>query len=181
MLEPREYVGVDIAKGPGVDVVCKAENLVERFGKESFDAVISTCTLEHIRDWRAAVSNLKNVCKGGGLLFIVAPSIWPYHQSPCDFWRYSKEDIKNIFSDCEILSLEEDPRTPSLVYAKIKKPNKFMENDLSNYELYSIVLGKRVREIRNEDLNNYHLKILLFKKKVIGAVLKLGKFLIRKV
>jgi hypothetical protein len=42
---PREYVGVDIETGKYVDVVLPAERLVEHFGLESFDAVVSTESL----------------------------------------------------------------------------------------------------------------------------------------
>ena len=94
LLEPAKYIGVDIVKGPGVDIICSAEDLVERFGKESFDIVISTCTLEHIKDWKKSISDIKNICKPNGIILIIAPSDWPYHEYPYDFWRYKKEDIK---------------------------------------------------------------------------------------
>ena len=32
-LDPAEYVGIDIVEGPGVDMICSAEHLVERFGR----------------------------------------------------------------------------------------------------------------------------------------------------
>ena len=41
-LKPKEYVGVDIIKGPCVDVVCDSSKIVEKFGKNSFDIVVST-------------------------------------------------------------------------------------------------------------------------------------------
>jgi predicted SAM-dependent methyltransferase len=43
---PKMYLGVDITEGPNVDIICNAENLVEKFGKESFDIVISNEMLE---------------------------------------------------------------------------------------------------------------------------------------
>src|SRR5262245_27728467 len=67
-LGPRSYVGVDSERGPGVDEVCPAEQLIHRFGSESFDLVISTEMLEHVRDWRAVVSNLKRTVRPGGTL-----------------------------------------------------------------------------------------------------------------
>lgn len=158
LMEPSEYTGVDVEEGPGVDMVCQAEGLTEKFGREKFDFVISSCVLEHLRDWKTAVSNMKNVCKPGGTLLIIVPSDWPYHAYPYDFWRYSKEDIENIFADCDFLAIEEDPKKPSNVYAKIRKPSSFMEKDLSGYKLYSMILQKKTDEIEDRDIDNFRKK-----------------------
>jgi SAM-dependent methyltransferase len=147
LLEPREYIGIDIVPGPGVDIVCRAEQLVEKFGRDSFDVIISCTTLEHIKDWRATISNMKNICTPNGLLIIIVPSVWPFHAFPHDYWRYSGEDIRQIFADCNILTLKEEQGKTSLVYAKIKKPKDFKEKDLSRYPLYSIMEKKRVLDI----------------------------------
>lgn len=175
LLEPAQYVGVDIMKGPGVDMICAAENLVEKFGGESFDVIISTCVLEHLKDWKKAISNIKNICKPNGTILIIVPSNWSYHEHPYDFWRYGKDDIKNIFSDCDILALEEDPQKPSLVYAKIRKPNKFTEKNLSQYQLYSVITDKRTNEIRNKDFQSMHFKYILSKSWIKGVLMKLGR------
>lgn len=147
LLEPREYIGIDMVPGPGVDIVCRAEQLVEKFGRDSFDVVISCTTLEHIKNWRSTISNMKNICKPDGLLIMVVPSVWPFHAFPHDYWRYSGEDIRQIFADCTILTLAEEQGKTSLVYAKIKKPRDFREKDLSNYPLYSIMVKKKVLNI----------------------------------
>jgi len=131
-----EYIGTDIEDGPGVDIVCPAQQLVERFGKESFDIVLSTGTLEHVEDWRGAVDNMKAICKRGGIILIIVPSKWAYHPYPGDYWRYRPVDIQRIFSDCVVTRLDEDPEGPSmLVYAKIRKPNVFVQDDLSKVEV----------------------------------------------
>lgn len=67
---PAEYIGLDIIDGSGVDIICRAENLLEKFGKEIFDIVISTELLEHIRNWRKAISNIKNICRPNGIILI---------------------------------------------------------------------------------------------------------------
>jgi hypothetical protein len=36
-LHPARYIGVDMQAGPGVDVMCDAGALVDRFGNEAFD------------------------------------------------------------------------------------------------------------------------------------------------
>jgi len=174
LLKPAEYIGVDIVEGPGVDLICQGENLVEKFGKESFDVVMSTCVLEHVRDWKKHISNLKNVCRPNGIILIIAPSVWVFHEFPYDFWRYKKSDIENIFSDCDILVLDEDPKPPSLVYAKIKKPEKFIEKDLLNYRLYSVIRNKKISKIDDKDFKSFYFKYLFVKSKIKNFLLKIG-------
>ena len=72
-MRPSSYVGVDLAAGPGVDVVCPAEQLVERFGANSFDLVICTEMLEHVDDWRCVIRNLKQVLRPRGVLLRQGP------------------------------------------------------------------------------------------------------------
>ena len=148
---PREYVGVDIETGKYVDVILPAERLVEHFGPESFDAVISTEVLEHVFDWRSVVNNMKAVLKPGGLIYITTRSRgFPHHAYPHDYWRYEIEDMEKIFGDFEIIALEKDWEGPG-VFLKARKPTSRSPNDLSQIELYSMVLGRRTREIVGMD------------------------------
>jgi SAM-dependent methyltransferase len=146
--EPARYVGVDMLAGPGVDVVAKAEALVDHFGADSFDVVISTELLEHARDWRQVVSNLKRVTRPGGVLVLTTRSKgFPFHGCPLDFWRFELEDFRAIFSDFTIETLEQDaPQTPG-VFLRARKPQAFKEVELSDHRLYSIVTRRRTRDI----------------------------------
>ena len=67
--QPREYVGIDIEPGKFVDVVIPAEKLLDYFEPESFDVVISTEVLEHVKDWRLVISNMKGVLRKGGYIY----------------------------------------------------------------------------------------------------------------
>lgn len=136
--KPDQYIGIDMLEGESVDIICNAENMVEKFGKESFDIILSTETFEHIKDWKKAVSNVKNICNKGGLILITTVCKgFELHEYPGDFWRYESEDLKNIFSDCEILVLE-GCGYGYAVSIKARKNVNFIEKDLTNYKLYSM-------------------------------------------
>lgn len=168
--EPAQYIGVDIMEGSGVDMICDAEDILDRFGRESFDVVISTELLEHVRDWRKVFSNLKQICKKEGVILITTRSYgFGYHGHPYDFWRYEPEDMEQIFSDCRILSLQKDSRDPG-VYIKVQKPADFDENKLSDIKLYSIIADERVTEITSQHLKDFSIRYFL--RKVPGKALK---------
>ena len=175
--EPAEYIGIDIVEGSGVDIICDAENVVEKFGQESFDIVISTELLEHTRNWRKVISSIKNICKSDGIILITTCAYgFIYHAYPNDFWRYEVEDMNNIFSDCEILALEKD-MTRSGVFVKIRKPKEFIEKDLSAYALYSIVANRRVEKITDKDFCTFYYFHLLFKRKLKDFLLRISRFM----
>ena len=150
-LGATDYVGVDVAPGPGVDVICAAEQAVDRFGVQSFDIVISTEMLEHVRDWRSVVSSMKRVLRPGGLLVVTTRSRgFHVHGYPSDFWRFEVEDFRRIFSEMEILDVRSDPSAPG-VFIKVAKPVTFTERDLTSYRTYSMVRRRRVARASDLD------------------------------
>jgi SAM-dependent methyltransferase len=137
-LNPKKYIGIDMQPGKNVDIVCNAEDIIDKFGKESFDFVLTTEMMEHVKDWQRVISNLKNVCRIGGTILLTTRSKgFGKHEFPSDYWRYEIDDMKNIFSDFTIDILVKDNRKPG-VFLKAKKPENFIENDLSKYKLYEI-------------------------------------------
>jgi len=66
--------------------------------------------------------------------------------------------MEQIFSDCEILSLERD-REFSGVFIKVKKPLKFIENDLSDFKLYNIITNRREIEVTKKHYRSWHLAL----------------------
>lgn len=176
-LNPLEYTGIDILEGPGVDLVCSAEKLLNCFPVESFDVVISTEMIEHVKDYKKAISNIKNICTKGGIILLTTRSYgFPYHPSPTDFWRFEIEDMENIFSDCEILVLEKDKEFPG-VFIKLRKPEDFKEKDLSDYKLYSIITHKKMVKITEDDFKGWHFFKIDLKEKLKLFAVKLIRFL----
>lgn len=138
---PKEYIGVDLREGSGVDRVMNAEDLVSEFGKDSFDLVISTEMLEHVVDWKAVIANMKSVVKPGGIILITTRSQgFPFHEYPVDAWRFSVEDMWGIFSDFERSVIIPDPYEPG-VFVKVRKLPKWKSSSLDfldSIKLYSI-------------------------------------------
>jgi SAM-dependent methyltransferase len=145
-LGPRSYVGTDIATGPGVDMVCRAEDLVVRFGPDAFDIVFATEVVEHIRDWRTAFRNMMSVLRLGGLLVITTRSIsYPYHGVPHDYWRYQPEDMQRILAGWRLEQLEKDLDRPGIFVAARKTSAKVPA--LDDIALHSIALGRRAIDV----------------------------------
>jgi SAM-dependent methyltransferase len=168
--QPAEYIGVDIEDGPGVDLICDAEKLMDIFSEESFDIVFSTELLEHVLNPKKVISNMKRLCKRNGTVLLTTRSYgFPFHSFPRDFWRFERSDMLNIFSDCEITDLEDDFLEPG-VFVKVKKPNDFVERDLSELELYNIVVNKRLTEM---NFSNVTMKLKL--KFLLESVLIMAK------
>ncbi len=135
--------------------MCNATNLLDVFVPGSYDVVISTEMIEHVYNWRKVVSNLKALAAPGGLIYISTRSRgFPYHAYPYDFWRFEIEDMHNIFSDCVADKVEKDPELG--VFAKFRKATNFKENDLSSYELYSIIADKRVSRLDKVTSRNFY-------------------------
>lgn len=177
--KPKEYIGVDITTGPGVDIICNVQDLVFKFGKQGFDAVISTELLEHVKDWKLAIHNIKSICKTNGIILLTTRSYgFGYHGYPYDFWRYQSEDMEYIFSDCAIQKIEKDPQKG--IFIKVIKPENFVEKDLSEYKLYSIVLNKRIKELNDKDLQNWYFKRLILKEKAKYFIYKIVGFIFSK-
>jgi SAM-dependent methyltransferase len=159
-LLPASYLGVDIFPGEGVDEICNADHLVERFGCESFDVLIATEMLEHVRDWHAVIENFKKVLRPNGTVLITTRSRgFPFHEAPHDFWRYELSDMREIFSDFEIEALEADPNEPG-VFLKARKPVNYSPVDLSNYVLYSMVIGSEVHSVPGPAESKYEGKLV---------------------
>lgn len=131
-LGPTSYLGVDFMAGPGVDVVCDASHLEQRFGKDAFDIVISTEMLEHAQDWRGAVLAMKTVLRGGGLLLLTARGPgFPLHGYPHDWHRFTVQDFRRMFSDFEIGALKDDPQHPGVLLLA-RKPAAWRPTGLSD-------------------------------------------------
>lgn len=94
-----EYIGVDIATGRGVDMVCKIHELPF---KEAFDTVVSAEMLEHDEYWRDSLKKMYAMCKPDGYIVISAAGDGrPEHGTTRTgaHWGTSNDYYKNILEE----------------------------------------------------------------------------------
>lgn len=108
--EGRRYVAVDFALGDrrwdygGLDVRADLQRLPFRDG--AADAILSTQTLEHLRDPRAFFAEAARTLRPGGTLFVTAPQGFREHQAPHDYWRYTRYSLRMLAEEAGLRDVE---------------------------------------------------------------------------
>ena len=81
LFENRDYTGVDIAAGPGVDVVCPGQVL--NHPAASYEAVISCECFEHNPCWHETFLNMVRMLKAGCLCIVSCASMGRSEHGTC--------------------------------------------------------------------------------------------------
>ncbi len=100
---------IDPARKP--DVVASVCDM-PMFENGRFDAVFMMEVLEHVTEPHLAVKELRRVLKPGGLLVLSTPFIFPLHDEPHDYYRYTKYGL--AFMLREFVDVEIRPRNDYL-------------------------------------------------------------------
>lgn len=97
----QRYIGVDLGVGdPGWDyrkLDAIADLTALPFPSGCFAAAINIVTLEHVKEPLAALRELERTLVPGGKLLIVVPHEWEVHQSPHDYFRYTRHGMAHLF------------------------------------------------------------------------------------
>lgn len=93
-----EYLGSDFEAGLDVDVVADVHKLSDVVGDNRFDAIVSCSVFEHVQYPWIAVVELCRALKPGGLIFVQTHQSFPLHAYPFDYWRFSTDALKTLFS-----------------------------------------------------------------------------------
>lgn len=107
------YVGLDLAVGDlawdysGLDSV--GDLRLIPFADNSFDAVISIQTFEHLADPFQVAREIGRVLKPGGRFYLSAPMNWHQHQKPHDYFRYTSFGFQRLIEEGGLEMLELRP------------------------------------------------------------------------
>jgi hypothetical protein len=92
------YTGFDYYPDENTDVVGDAHRLSHYFAGQRFDAIFSLSVFEHLAmPWLTAME-INRLLDVGGITFHSTHFAWPLHEAPWDFWRFSDEGMKVLFS-----------------------------------------------------------------------------------
>ncbi|MDP3779173.1 MAG: class I SAM-dependent methyltransferase [bacterium] len=103
-------VSIDIEAGSGVDHVVDAHDL-SLFGNESFEIVLSTEALEHLHTPQLAIDEMHRVLRSGGSVILTTRFIFPLHNIPGDYWRFTRYGLKHLFRNFARLEIIEETKT----------------------------------------------------------------------
>jgi SAM-dependent methyltransferase len=98
----------DFCEGPGVDFVADVSALP--FEDGSYDIVLSTQVLEHVRDPQRVVQEMARVLKPGGWLFLTTPQSSPLHNLPYNFFNFTNLGLRLLFENAGLSRAKEVPQ-----------------------------------------------------------------------
>ncbi len=75
-----------------IDVFSSVDNLP--FEADSFDTILCTNVLEHVAEMEKSYKELSRCLSKGGYLILVTPFLYPLHERPNDYYRYTIYGIK---------------------------------------------------------------------------------------
>jgi len=90
----KKYVGADLRKGPGVDVLLDLHDI--DLPSESVGTVLILDTLEHVEYPRKAIENAHTILKKDGIVIITSVMNFAIHDYPQDFWRFTPEAFRSL-------------------------------------------------------------------------------------
>jgi len=91
-----EYVGVEYDKGLKDGETYFRNGIIYFDGRTlpfsdgCFDAIVSFQVLEHVIDLGLIMQELNRVIRPGGTFFFTVPLLWPEHETPSDYRRFTR-------------------------------------------------------------------------------------------
>jgi SAM-dependent methyltransferase len=80
----------------------------------SFDVVVLTQVLEHVRRPAVVIAEIARVLRPGGRLLATVPFVWELHEEPHDYWRFTPYALAALLEDAGLEAVEIAPRSDSL-------------------------------------------------------------------
>lgn len=122
----QDYVRADIAAGPSVDRVLLPDgSTAER--SESYDFILSSQVLEHVKEPGRYVEECRRILKPGGRILITTHGMFQEHGCPYDFYRWTSRGLEELLA-VENFKILESFKMTTEVRAVIQLSHHFVEH-----------------------------------------------------
>ena len=96
-----DLLGFDIYLSPVTQFIADAHSIP--LANESVDGVVVQAVLEHVLDpWRV-VQEIHRVLRPRGVVYADTPFLWPVHEGPYDFTRFTDSGHRYLFRDFDLI------------------------------------------------------------------------------
>ncbi len=97
----EEHIGIDFPSSVSSNKESKNVEVYSilpylPFKNEAFDTVLATEVLEHVPEPSFAFDEIKRVLKKKGVLILTTPQSWGLHETPHDYYRYTRYGLKHL-------------------------------------------------------------------------------------
>lgn len=120
----RTTIDIDPARNP--QIVGDAQAMP--FKDESYDTILCTEVLEHIPNPQKAIDEMYRVLRPGGTLILTTRFLFPVHDAPGDYWRFTPYGLRSLFTRWEIL--EEEVETDAFLTIAVLLQRIMFQTDL---------------------------------------------------
>ncbi|MBP7741222.1 MAG: class I SAM-dependent methyltransferase [Candidatus Pacebacteria bacterium] len=120
----RTTYDIDSARNPSI--VGDAQDMP--FPDSSYDVIVCSEVLEHIPDPKKAIGEMFRVLAPGGTLILTTRFVFPVHDAPGDYWRFTPYGLRSLFTRWEIL--EEEVETDAFLTIAVLLQRIMFQTDL---------------------------------------------------
>lgn len=106
----RTTLDIEARPGVKVDIIADAHNL-SQIKDNSFGVVLCTEVLEHLHTPPKAIAEFHRILKPGGLLLLSTRFIFPIHDAPGDYYRFTKYGLRYLLREFTIEELKSETST----------------------------------------------------------------------
>ncbi len=102
-------VTIDVSKLRKPAILADAHCLP--FKNASFEVILCTEVLEHLKEPQWAIDEMERVLLDGGKLVLTTRFIFPLHDTPGDYYRFTKYGLRYLLRNWERVEIEEETST----------------------------------------------------------------------
>ncbi len=113
----RHTFDIDPKRNP--DTIGDAHDLP--FNDCSFENILCTEVLEHLHSPWVAITEMHRVLKPGGRLILTTRFVYPIHDAPHDYFRFTEYGLKSLFKEWDIEVLTTETKTFSSLAALFQR------------------------------------------------------------